>query len=311
MINNVTELIRVQIHSLQAELKSTSDEKRIIEINRLIEENKNILETKYNELLRHNGETLGEFEERVSKKPIAPKRATGIALLDNHFDGGFEEGMFINLIGESGAGKSTLMLEMLMNISAYSKSVFFGFEMSDRITLNKIRHFGITDAHRRNLVIDIHSRNLETLKREVLLYAKEGVKFFVIDSKMKLEVEGAMDDHKKISQISSELSKLTQQNDIIIVLINQISEENLKTGRVSIKGSGDQIYDTDIVLVYRKVKNDPSKRELQVYKNRQNDKEGVIETKLDGYRTISTKMCEVVEYQVNNKDNGFLRGLAG
>jgi len=189
--------------------------------------------------------------------------------------------------------------------------VFFGFEMSDRITLNKIRHFGITDAHRRNLVIDIHSRNLETLKREVLLYAKEGVKFFVIDSKMKLEVEGAMDDHKKISQISSELSKLTQQNDIIIVLINQISEENLKTGRVSIKGSGDQIYDTDIVLVYRKVKNDPSKRELQVFKNRQNDKEGVIETKLDGYRTISTKMCEVVEYQVSNKDNGFLRGLAG
>lgn len=306
-MHSVTEMLKAQIVSLQAELKTCTNENKILDIKKLIEENKDLLEKKYNELLEHNGETLGEFELRVDSKPKSIKRATGIKLIDEHFDGGFEEGMFINLIGESGAGKSTLMLEMLMNISAFSKSVFFGFEMGDRITLNKIRKFGVTDAHRKNLIIDIHSRNLETLKREILLYAKEGVKFFVIDSKMKLEVESSMDDYKKYSKISNDLSKLTQQNDIIIVLINQISEENLKTGRVSIKGSGDQIYDTDIVMVYRKKKNNDNIRELQIYKNRQNDREGVIETRLDGCRTVSTKFCTEVSYA--SPDNEFLKGI--
>ena len=124
---------------------------------------------------------------------------------------------------------------------------------------------------------------------------------------MKLEVDSSMDDYKKYSKISNDLSKLTQQNDIIIVLINQISEENLKSGRVSIKGSGDQIYDTDIVMVYRKKKNNESLRELHIYKNRQNDKEGVIETKLEGHRTVSTKMCTEVEYKI--PDSEFLKGL--
>ena len=125
-MHSVTEMLRAQIISLQAELKTCTNENKILEIKKLIEENKDLLEKKYNELLEHNGETLGEFELRVDSKPKSIKRATGIKLLDEHFGGGFEEGMFINLIGESGAGKSTLMLEMLMNITDVLKYFLAG-----------------------------------------------------------------------------------------------------------------------------------------------------------------------------------------
>jgi len=306
-MTSITETLKQQIKTLQAELDNPkTDEARKLEIQKHIEENKNLLETTYKDLNKRNGVTLREFEKMVDAKGNPIKRATGIALIDEVFDGGFEEGMFINLVGESGAGKSTIALEILLNIAEFNKSVFIGLEMGDKLTLKKIRQYGISEAHRDNLIIDIHSRDIEIVKREISLYANDGVKFFVIDSKMKLETTMKADEYKKISYISGELSKLTQQLGIIIILINQISEENLKHNRVSLKGSGDQIYDSDIVLVYKKVK-DLTKREMLVYKNRQNNKEGItIQTELRDNRTVSTKKVEVREYK---EDKEFLRSI--
>jgi len=305
MQGNITDTLKKQIQTLQAELDNGVSQRRVLEIKQKIDENKTLLETTYRDLAQRKGITLREFEKMVDAKGTPPKRATGIELIDNIFDGGFEEGMFINLVGESGAGKSTLALELLLNISAHSKSVFIGLEMGDRLTLKKIRQYGITEAHRDNLIIDMHSRNIEDLKREVSLYAHDGIKFIVIDSKMKLEANGVHDDHKKIAYISNELSKLTQQLGVIIILINQMPNDSLKNGYVTIKGSGDQVYDSDIILVYKKSK-EPNKRKLLVYKNRQNNKEGItIETMLRSNRTVSTTMVEVIEYN----ENDFLKDL--
>jgi len=306
-MTSITETLKQQIKTLQAELNNpATDEARNLEIQKLIEENKNLLETTYKDLNKRNGVTLREFEKMVDAKGNAVKRATGIELIDEVFDGGFEEGMFINLVGESGAGKSTIALEILLNIAEFNKSVFIGLEMGDKLTLKKIRQYGIRESHRDNLIIDIHSRDIEIVKREVSLYANDGVKFFVIDSKMKLESSMKADEYKKISYISGEISKLTQQLGIIVILINQISEENLKHNRVSLKGSGDQIYDSDIVLVYKKAK-DLTKREMLVYKNRQNNKEGItIHTELKNNRTVSTAKAEEREYK---EDKEFLRSL--
>jgi hypothetical protein len=64
---------------------------------------------------------------------------------------------------------------------------------------------------------------LELLVMEITLYARDGIKFFAIDSRMKIEVDGDGKDHQKTALISSKLSKLAQEKDIIIFLINQMS----------------------------------------------------------------------------------------
>jgi len=285
---SITENLKFQIKNLEARLNADISEKEKLQVQKLITENKILLETTYRDLNKRNGMTLREFEAMVEAMPVQPKRSTGISLIDDIFDGGFEEAMFINLVGESGAGKSTLALEILLNIAEYTPSVFIGLEMGAKLTLNKIKQYGIKETHRDNLIIDMQSRNIEELKREVNLYANDGIKFFVIDSRMKLEADGFSDDHKKISYISGELSKLTQQLGIIIILINQISEQDLRNGRISLKGSGDQRYDSDIILAYRKHKKNPAFRELVIDKNRQNGKEGiVIETRLQNGRTVA------------------------
>ena len=164
MSKEITETLKEQIKNLEIEFNNPSTEqRRKLELSKLIEQNKMLLETTYRDLNKRNGISLRLFEEEINSKPIAVKRATGIKLLDDLFEGGFEEGMFINLTGESGTGKSTLGLEILINIAEFTPSVFFSFEMGDRLTLKKIQKIGIKESHRDNLIIDRFSRNIETL----------------------------------------------------------------------------------------------------------------------------------------------------
>jgi len=91
--------------------------------------------------------------------------------------------------------------------------------------------------------------------------AKEGIKFIAIDSRMKIKVSGQKEEYQKNSHISATLSKLTQELGVIILLINQISEADLKIKRPSLKGSGDQAYDSDVILYIVK---DPKKKDERI-----------------------------------------------
>lgn len=310
MSKEITQELKAQIKLFEDEFNSVeTSQKRKLELSKLIDQNKTLLETTYRDLNKKNSITLREFENEIDNLPEMIKRATGIKLIDDIFDGGFEESMFINLVGESGSGKSTLGLEILLNIAEHTSSVFFSFEMGDRTTLKKIRKFGIKEAHRDNLMIDRQSRNIEELKREIALHANDGVRFFVVDSKMKIEVDGKQDDYKKISYLSNELSKICQQLGVIVILINQLSEEAIKTGRVSLKGSGDQYYDSDIILVYKKNKSNENQRKLYIEKNRQTEKTGItIDTKLENNRTVAVNSVVVTEF--TSDDNSFMGDIA-
>jgi predicted ATP-dependent serine protease len=305
MTDLIVESYKIQIENAKIELeKEDISSKRQIELNNLIKENKKILENIYNTAHKRNGKSFRELLKEVENEKQKPLRATGIQLLDDFLGGGIEEETFINLIGESGAGKSTLAMEILLNIAEYNKSVFFSFEMGKKRTVKKISKFELSENQKDNLIVDLESYNIEEIKREITLYANDGVHFFCIDSKMKIEADGFRDDHKKIAYISNELSKLTQKLGVIIILINQISEESLKSGRVSIKGSGDQIYDTDILMVYKKHKSNSDRRVLEIFKNRTVDERtGTLETKLVNNRTVSTVEVEVTNFQ---SDNDFL-----
>jgi len=225
------------------------------------------------------GITARELKRLVELRPKIPRYATGVEALDKELFGGIEVGTFIQLAGESGVGKTHLTLEILSNIANYAKTLFFNFEMGDVRIIKRLNSLLTREEQWDNLIIDKDSREIDTLCNEIVLHARDGIKFFVIDSKMKIEVNSKESDHQKFSGITKRLSKISQQHDIIIFLINQMSESDIKDKRLAFKGSGDQKYDSDISLFY--LRDDEGNRMLVCNKNRQDEREFKIKMHLD------------------------------
>jgi predicted ATP-dependent serine protease len=238
------------------------------------------------------GLTARELIKKVDNMPVLPKYSLGMSKVDHSLGGGFETGLFINLAGESGAGKTTFLLNMLANISVAKKTVFFNFEMGDRLFVKKLKQLELNDNQLDNLIIDSETNNLDNLIMEIELYAEDGVKFFAIDSKMKITGGSGEKEYQQISNMSKQLSRLAARKDIIIVLINQINEEDIKNKRLSFKGSGDQKYDSDIALFLVK---EGENRKLICSKNRMNDKLFSIDISIRDYKNSSDPIETVFE----------------
>lgn len=226
----------------------------------------------------HRGITARELIADVESRPKVPRYATGITGLDDALNGGIEVGTFIQLAGQSFTGKTHLILEVLSNISGYKEAVLFNFEMGDVRIAHRLKNLLVTDTQLDHLIIDSRTRDLDMLIAEIRIYAKKGVKFFAIDSKMKI-TSSEKDDMKRYADISSKLSRVSQENDIIVFLINQMNEADLQSKRLAFKGSGDQMYDTDIALFYMLNKDDS--RSLVCNKNRQDERGFFLNTWLD------------------------------
>ena len=174
--------------------------------------------------------------------------------------------------------------------------------MGDRRIAHRFEKSLTTEKAKRNMFIHNDNRELSHIVDEIKSAHKDGIKFFGIDSKMKIEVSSEKEDYKKFSKISATLSKLTQENEIIIFLINQISEDDDKTGRHSFKGSGDQLYDTDIALFYVIDKDNLDVRKLVCRKNRQDESNFMLMLKLDyNKKTVLADGYEQKNQQQNNK----------
>ena len=227
---------------------------------------------------KKNNISAKELLLKVKQMPKAIRYATGLKYLDCKLkfntlnekeSGGFEVGSLIILGGQSGAGKSHILLEMLSNISSYAKCVFFNLEMGDRRISNRLSKLLKTEKQLNNFIINSESRDLDDLLMEINILAEEGLKFFAIDSRMKITVKGTDAEYQKIASITKRLSEVAINNDIIIILINQISEDNLKTKTLAFKGSGDQLYDADMAF-FLTIEDDDS-RKLVCKKNRQDE----------------------------------------
>lgn len=266
---------------------------------------------------KRNGITARQLIEMVDGMPHQPKYAIGIKPIDdalNDYDGkryglqgGIETGSFINLAGESGAGKTTLTIDILANVAEYSKVVFFNHEMGLRRMAGRLKRRLKTEAQLDNMIIDSSTDKLNDICIEVALHAHQGVKFFVIDSRMKIRVDGDMSDVQKNSLISSELSRLAREKDIILILINQMAESDIKEGRLALKGSGDAKYDSDIVLFYVIDRNKPNQRKLICTKNRTGSENlfSVDLTIKDG-KTVGINEAVEIVYEDKKIDSGFV-----
>jgi replicative DNA helicase len=232
-----------------------------------------------------SGVSARQLRQVVENRPKVPRYATGITALDFKLFGGIEIGTFIQLAGESGVGKTHLQLEILSNIANYSKAVFFNFEMGDTRIIKRLEKLMFNEQQWDNLIIDNDSRDIDTLCNEITLYARDGIKFFTIDSKMKLDAKGELQDYQKFSMISKRLAELAQKQEVIIFLINQMNEDDIKNKRLAFKGSGDQKYDADIALFY--IKDKDGNRKLICNKNRQDEVEFFINFHLEDGKTVA------------------------
>lgn len=197
---------------------------------------------------KRTGVSAREYILRAKQRKQKPKYSTGIDKIDNHLGGGFQTGIFINISGESFAGKSTLCLNILANMSHSKKTAWFNFEMGEKLFSRKLQDLNLNDNQLDNLYIEEDSRNIDNLLKEMELLIEDGYFCFCIDSKMKLNGGKGKEDYQKYSDISTRLSEFAQVKDIILIFINQMNEDDIKNKRLALKGSGDQKYDSDIIL---------------------------------------------------------------
>lgn len=253
------------------------------------------------------GLTARQLIAKVDNMPKAVKFETGMTKIDAAFGGGLTTALFINLAGESGSGKTTLLMYLLANLSQGRRTVFFNFEMGDRLFVRKLKEMTLSDRQLDNLIIDSETNNLDDLLMEIELYAESGVKFFAIDSKMKIVGSKGSQEYQQISNMSKELARLCSRKDITICLINQMNEEDIKNKRLAFKGSGDQKYDSDIALFL--VKDEDENRKLICSKNRMNDKLFTIEIRKEDYKSEPRFVETVFESASDNIANDFMSNI--
>ena len=208
----------------------------------------------------------GNFIKLVQGMPNVPLHATGIHGLDESLGGGIETGTFVQLSGESGVGKTKLLLDIVCNVAKGFKSVFFNREMGKRRLAQRLMQKNLNETQLLNLEIDSETTFLHDIVDQVELHIREGYKFFMYDSKMKIEVKDVVKQNEKDEEISRQLSSLCQRRDIIFILINQMNNLDIKEKRLMMKGSGSQKYDSDLVFFY--IKDKEGKRTLMCTKNR-------------------------------------------
>lgn len=217
------------------------------------------------------GENMGEFVKRVEKNRDLKFYPTGLRWLDIELEGaGLAEGSFINIAGGSFAGKTTFTLELLKSMAQSEKVCFFSYEMYEKILIRKFK-FASWDVLQ-NIQIYQDGAQIDKIAARIRKLSKKGYKIFAIDSRMKIRVSNEKaSEYEKNNEISSKLSELTRTLGVIVILINQISEADLKAGRNSLKGSGDQVYDSDMIIYLKATTNDRKevvKREFEMAKDR-------------------------------------------
>ena len=193
-------------------------------------------------------ETLTQRFKSLDAQPKLKFIPTGLFWLDAELaEFGFAEGSFINIAGDSGAGKTFLILQILQQIGLSEKVAFFSFEMFDKVLYRKLKYS--KTAFRDNCIFIDKEPFLDTIEAKVRdLTSNHGVRFIAIDSRMKIIVRNQSDEYLKNMTISATLSRICRETGVIILLINQRSNESIKTGKLSLKGGNEQVYDSDMIF---------------------------------------------------------------
>ena len=258
----------------------------------------------FNERVKNNFSAL-ELKQKIANMKPAVRYETGVYWLDNELHNwnntskGLEVGSLVLLAGQSYGGKTTLLLQILANVSSYAKTLFFNFEMGDRRINSRLQKLLKTDTQYNNFLINTASRDLDDLVMEIKLAIEDGIVFFGIDSRMKITTKENLTEYQLATKITKELSEVAIKHDVIIFLINQISESDLREKRLSFKGSGDQMYDADYAF-FIIVDEETEQRTLVCKKNRADER--VFTVDMPNTQPVEIVYQEVVSDEVEEEE---------
>ena len=242
------------------------------------------------------------------------KYQTGVNFLDIILHGGIETHQLVLVSGDYEAGKTTLCLQILRNLSKSYKSVYFCFEfpvnkyaLSEEALLQKMQKEqiltfkDIDNIYDNSIPVD-EGMTLEIVAATILFMASHGVKFFVIDSQMRLintEQEATNNSEAVEARKFAILNNLCNKYGVVVFLIVQTSKGDNKSPLGSKRGA----YEASIMM---RVEHNPSKdkslpfdpdsRTIVIQKNKQTGKHASFNVAFN--RELRTFHCEdLVEYE--------------
>ena len=220
----------------------------------------------------------------------------GVNFLDIVLHGGIELHKLVLISGEYEAGKTSLCLQIIRNLAKYEQCAYFCFEFPadkyaidenkilQRMLLNKDLKPHELEAIQNNVYIIDEGMNVEDTASNILFLASCGVKFFVIDSQMRLNVEQSLNVEESESKKFKILNNLCNKYGIVIFLIVQTSKNDTKSPSGSKKGGHEA--SIMIRIEHNKSKNDdapfdPHTRSVIIQKNKQTGKHAKFEVSFD------------------------------
>ncbi|TLD83941.1 hypothetical protein LS70_003795 [Helicobacter sp. MIT 11-5569] len=190
---------------------------------------------------------LKEWSDEYAKKPQAQNYKTGIPFVDNCFGGGFELGQLMLVFGDPEAGKTMFSLQILENLSKTTKVCFFCFEFTINDYLKRRANSSFVNSDNFFIINDGYDIN-EVTQNIKNLY-KKGVRFFLIDSQMRVTNTGRNSEEEESMKFSV-LAKLCHSLGVFVIFICQ----NSKTDKDNPLGSKKGGHEASIIIHIERVK---------------------------------------------------------
>lgn len=232
--------------------------------------------------------TFSDWARFYEQQPILPRYKTNVSFLDASLGGGFEMSQLVLFSGEPEAGKTSLGLQILENIAENNKACFFCFEFTARqYILRKMENNPrFAQNAGKNLFVINEGYDISEVGDNIKHLAKMGVKFFLIDSQMRIEVPKARSMEEEETAKFSTLAKLAHKLEVLIILIIQTAKGDSNNPMGSKKGG----HESSITIRIEHCKPpkevtdkefDPKRRTIIIKKNKQTGKHFKEEVQFD------------------------------
>jgi len=225
---------------------------------------------------------------------------TGIPTIENLI-GGLEKGQLIYITGAEETGKTHLSYKIMENLSVNHKVGILSLEFGKRKLQERLA--GMVQRNQkldvRNIKASFESHDIKKAEKILKKWSSEGVGFVVIDSINLLENFSNKDSNQNIIDTGRRLFKLTQQLDMLLIVISTSTKEDHRHGLPSIYGG--QLLNHYCDQKWHLLRDlETEERLLWVNKNKQNYKYGKEPINFLEDGSITMYKSQVTEYQVDN-----------